>query len=214
MGFMRKALFIGTGGASGFFVRANSKKERTAKALEKQLQLQRQQLRLERQLAKQETARVFRAPSPQPRLAQSPRPVEVPPAQPRRPDDLAQLVGLRDQGVLSPDEFDTIKQRLVRQAAAQATGQSTRALPPNWPPSSLPPPPPPQPLAPRGPKPAKRRRGGRVLLLIVMVVLFLGLAAFAYTIGSVALDVFVSAAVVLRAGTLLSAASRRRKPRV
>jgi len=53
-----------------------------------------------------------------------------------------------------------------------------------------------------------------VLLLIVMVVLFLGLAAFAYTIGSVALDVFVSAAVVLRAGTLLSAASRRRKPRV
>jgi hypothetical protein len=34
MGFMRKALFLGTGGASGLVVRANSKKERAAKAAE------------------------------------------------------------------------------------------------------------------------------------------------------------------------------------
>jgi hypothetical protein len=43
MGFMRKALFLGTGGLSGMAgVRANSKKERTAKAAEKQVRLQRQ----------------------------------------------------------------------------------------------------------------------------------------------------------------------------
>jgi hypothetical protein len=38
---MRKALFLGTGGLSGMAgVRVNSKKERTAKAAEKQVQLQ------------------------------------------------------------------------------------------------------------------------------------------------------------------------------
>jgi hypothetical protein len=45
MGFTRKALFLGTGGLSGLFIKANSKKERTAKAAEKQLQLQRQMMR-------------------------------------------------------------------------------------------------------------------------------------------------------------------------
>ncbi len=45
MGFMRKALFLGTGGLSGMAgVRANSKKERTAKAAEKQVRLQKQML--------------------------------------------------------------------------------------------------------------------------------------------------------------------------
>jgi hypothetical protein len=45
MGFMRKALFVGTGGASGMAgVKANSKKDRTAKATEKQLRLQKQML--------------------------------------------------------------------------------------------------------------------------------------------------------------------------
>jgi hypothetical protein len=36
MGYMRKGLFLGTGGMSGLLVNANSKKERIAKALEKQ----------------------------------------------------------------------------------------------------------------------------------------------------------------------------------
>jgi DNA-directed RNA polymerase subunit RPC12/RpoP len=46
MGFMRKALFLGTGGLSGAAgVKANSKKERTAKAAEKQLRLQKQMLK-------------------------------------------------------------------------------------------------------------------------------------------------------------------------
>jgi len=39
MGFMRKVLFVGTGGASGLVFKANSKKERTANALEKQNRL-------------------------------------------------------------------------------------------------------------------------------------------------------------------------------
>jgi maltodextrin utilization protein YvdJ len=46
---MRKALFVGTGGASGLVVKANSKKERIAKATEKQLKLQQQQLRVQQQ---------------------------------------------------------------------------------------------------------------------------------------------------------------------
>jgi rRNA maturation endonuclease Nob1 len=46
MGFMRKALFLGTGGLSGAAgIKANSKKERTAKALEKQVRLQKQMLK-------------------------------------------------------------------------------------------------------------------------------------------------------------------------
>jgi hypothetical protein len=45
MGFMRKALFVYTGGLSGLAVKANSKKERTAKAAEKQVRLQQEQLR-------------------------------------------------------------------------------------------------------------------------------------------------------------------------
>lgn len=35
MGFMRTALFVGTGGVSGLGVNANSKKDRSAKAQEK-----------------------------------------------------------------------------------------------------------------------------------------------------------------------------------
>jgi ribosomal protein L7/L12 len=51
MGFMRKALFLGTGGVSGVAVRANSKKERTAKAAEKQAQLQAKLLKAQQQQA-------------------------------------------------------------------------------------------------------------------------------------------------------------------
>jgi hypothetical protein len=59
MGFVRKALFLGTGGLSGVAgVRANSKKERTAKAAEKQVRLQRQvQAGVSRQSARPITTR-------------------------------------------------------------------------------------------------------------------------------------------------------------
>jgi len=45
MGFLRKSLIIGTGGAAGMFVKPNSKKERIANAAEKQLRLQKQMLK-------------------------------------------------------------------------------------------------------------------------------------------------------------------------
>lgn len=54
MGFLRKGLFVATGGLSGAAgIKANSKKERTAKALEKQLRLQKQQMRLEKRQMQQ-----------------------------------------------------------------------------------------------------------------------------------------------------------------
>jgi hypothetical protein len=51
MGFLRKGLFVATGGVSGVAgVKANSKKERTAKALEKQNRLLQEQIELQRQV--------------------------------------------------------------------------------------------------------------------------------------------------------------------
>lgn len=46
MGFLRKATWVATGGASGLFIKANSKKERTARAAEKQVRLQQAELRV------------------------------------------------------------------------------------------------------------------------------------------------------------------------
>lgn len=58
MGFMRKALFLGTGGLSGAAgIKANSKKERTAKAAEKQLRLQKQMLKAQQAATGQTTVR-------------------------------------------------------------------------------------------------------------------------------------------------------------
>lgn len=56
MGFLRKATWVATGGASGLVVKANSKKERTAKALEQQNRLMKQQLKLARQTAPSESS--------------------------------------------------------------------------------------------------------------------------------------------------------------
>lgn len=52
MGFLRKGLFVATGGLSGVAVKANSKKERTAKALEQQNKLLKEQAKLQKQLAR------------------------------------------------------------------------------------------------------------------------------------------------------------------
>jgi Short C-terminal domain len=60
MGFMRKALFLGTGGASGMVIKANSKKERTAKAAEKQIRLQKQMLNQQATQATQATVTTSR----------------------------------------------------------------------------------------------------------------------------------------------------------
>jgi hypothetical protein len=49
VGFLRKSLIIGTGGAAGMFVKPNSKKERIANAAEKQLRLQTEMLKASQQ---------------------------------------------------------------------------------------------------------------------------------------------------------------------
>jgi hypothetical protein len=90
---MRKALFVSTGGASGLFVKANSKKERTAKALEKQTRL----------MQRQGTAMGMVAPV-------------VPVA-----DELTKLAALRDQKVITDAEFEAQKRRLL--AGQQETAQ-------------------------------------------------------------------------------------------
>jgi hypothetical protein len=83
MGFLRKTLWVGTGGLSGAVgIKANSKKERTAKALEQQNRL------LERQGS----------------AAVSALPVA---------DELTKLVALRDQKVITDAEFDAQKRHLL-----------------------------------------------------------------------------------------------------
>ena len=73
MGFLRKGLFVATGGLSGAAgVKANSKKERTAKALEKQNRLIKEQLKLENQMAAPEAAIKATVPRPPPPPGVSP----------------------------------------------------------------------------------------------------------------------------------------------
>ena len=45
MGLLRKATWVATGGLSGLAIKANSKKERTAKAIEQQNRLLKQHLK-------------------------------------------------------------------------------------------------------------------------------------------------------------------------
>ena len=51
MGFLRKSTFLATGGLSGLGMKANSKKERTAKALEKQNRMMKEQMRQQKRHA-------------------------------------------------------------------------------------------------------------------------------------------------------------------
>jgi hypothetical protein len=62
MGFMRKALFVGTGGVSGVVVKANSKKDRSAKALEQQVRLQKEILKLEKRRSEPPAAPAYPRP--------------------------------------------------------------------------------------------------------------------------------------------------------
>ncbi len=98
MSFFRKALFAATGGTSGLVVKANSKKERTAKAAEKQARYQKEQLRLQQRV-----------------VAHTPTPNAVGLS---IADELAKFVALRNQGALSDEEFEAIKNRLLSQVAS------------------------------------------------------------------------------------------------
>ena len=93
MGFMRKALFLGTGGLSGVAgVKANSKKDRTAKAAEKQLRLQKQARRAGQRPV---------------RTATSTRAAGGPAA------ELERLAKLHASGALTAQEFAVAKARVL-----------------------------------------------------------------------------------------------------
>jgi|SRR5665213_463317 len=120
MGFIRKALIIGTGGVAP--VKANSAKERAAKAAEKQVRLQQQALRA----ARAPTAR------PQPSVSStsaldSPgrmgraarRAAREGTGSPETPGggdiagELARLADLHKQGALTDEEFAAAKAKIV-----------------------------------------------------------------------------------------------------
>lgn len=103
MGFIRKATFIGTGGVSGLFIKANSKKERTAKATEKQLRLQKQQVELEKALLRQATRAGSHLMEGQPLISPGFN----------LTTELERLADLHRKGDLSDDEFEVAKKRLV-----------------------------------------------------------------------------------------------------
>lgn len=112
MGFMRKALFVSTGGLSGVAgVKANSKKERTAKATEKQVRLQKQQLK-----AAKSAARNISHQQPQTMQTTS----AVPPSPATNPSlaaELERLAALHRDGALSEEEFAAAKGRLLGSAS-------------------------------------------------------------------------------------------------
>jgi hypothetical protein len=97
MSFFRKATFVATGGASGMVIKANSKKERTAKAMEDQVRLQKQQIELQRPARTGDAIPAMMGSSPPVPLA----------------DELAKLAALREQGILTNEEFDEQKHRLL-----------------------------------------------------------------------------------------------------
>jgi hypothetical protein len=106
MSFLRKATFVATGGASGMVFKANSKKERIAKAMEEQVRLQKQQMKLQ---GPARTGGVI------PAVMGSSLPLpSVPQVAPwSLADELTKLAALRDQGILTNDEFDEQKHRLL-----------------------------------------------------------------------------------------------------
>jgi hypothetical protein len=93
--------------------KANSKKERTAKAMEKQVRLQKQQMRLQRPAR---TGGVFHATDSGIPAAtwSSPPPPPVPQVAPwSLADELSKLAALRERGILTEEEFNEQKRRLL-----------------------------------------------------------------------------------------------------
>ena len=105
MGFMRKALFIATGGLSGLVFKDNSKKERTAKAAEKQVRPQKQ-------------TKVTR---PKPRTARPPKPrtdrtstvAQTVRSGNSTTNELERLADLHGRGALTDEEFAAAKAKIL-----------------------------------------------------------------------------------------------------
>ena len=125
MGFLRKGLFVATGGLSGVAVKANSKKERAAKSLEKQTKIMQQQAATEEKALREQTAALRQAeatrhtdaseraqiapvsaaaPAPVPAVTPTPATQESA-SKPFIADELLKLAALRDEGVLSDAEI-------------------------------------------------------------------------------------------------------------
>jgi hypothetical protein len=128
MGFLRKALWVGTGGVSGMAgVKANSKKARTANALEQQSRLMQQQARQASGPHRDGRPGGFLGAFMTTVSGPPVLPLPGPPALSPRgshmsdevsgADEIARLRALADGGYLSPSEFK------VQKAALLALGQ-------------------------------------------------------------------------------------------
>ena len=93
-------------------------------------------------------------------------------------DELKKLAELRDSGVLSPEEFEAQKARLL---AGPSPVSTSAPAPPPPPPQRVPTPPIVSPTAPAAPRPAvkqasakkKKRRGWTVLVLLVIIIVII-----------------------------------------
>ena len=125
MGFLRKAAFVSTGGMSGLVIKANSKKERTAKAMEKQVKLQKQAVRAQQRVAHQQSVAARQqahAVQDTRTLPATPTPVSLvggssaqvtPGTEPFIADELRKLADLQQSGVLTEEEFEAQKAKLL-----------------------------------------------------------------------------------------------------
>lgn len=127
MGFLRKAAIVSTGGMARAAINPNSKKARTAKANEKMLKLQRAEAKREAAAQRQATSAAQRTTS----LPAAPATVASvdAPSQPAVAglaraamsvaDELEKLAALRDSDVLTAEEFDTQKAKILNSAPRQ-----------------------------------------------------------------------------------------------
>jgi hypothetical protein len=112
MGFIRKALFVATGGLSGLVFKDNSTKERTAKAAEKQVRPQKQTKRA----ARRPTAKAARRPTSRAaRTSTVPKPVG---AGNGTTNELERLADLHRRGALTSEEFAAAKAKILGTSVA------------------------------------------------------------------------------------------------
>ena len=111
MGFLRKATWVATGGASGLVIKANSKKERTLKAIEQQNKLLEMQLQADSgnpSAIPSGTQPITRDPSA---LTTEATVAHSSKALVGIADEIRKLAELRDAGLLTEEEFQRQKGR-------------------------------------------------------------------------------------------------------
>jgi hypothetical protein len=113
MGFMRKALFVATGGLSGLVFKDNSKKERTAKAAEQHVLPQKQTkvTRPKPQAARRPKPRAARRPKPQ--AARTSAVAQTVGSGNGTTNELERLADLHGRGALTAGEFAAAKAKIL-----------------------------------------------------------------------------------------------------